>query len=71
MLSASVRHENFETVEFLPEAVERATALAATGDTLLLSPGCASLDQYRSFEARGEHFRELANALHDDMKDGT
>jgi UDP-N-acetylmuramoylalanine--D-glutamate ligase len=60
-----------ETTEFLPEAVERAAALAAAGDTLLLSPGCASLDQYRSFEARGMHFRELANALHDDMKDGT
>jgi UDP-N-acetylmuramoylalanine--D-glutamate ligase len=60
-----------ETFEFLPEAVERAAALVAGGDTLLLSPGCASLDQYRSFEARGEHFRELANALHDDMKDGT
>lgn len=49
-----------ETTETLDEAVARASALARPGDTLLLSPGCASLDQYRSFEARGDHFRELA-----------
>ncbi|MGA9275752.1 UDP-N-acetylmuramoyl-L-alanine--D-glutamate ligase [Ilumatobacter sp.] len=48
------------TTEFLPDAVERAAGLAQPGDTVLLSPGCASLDQYRSFEARGDHFRELA-----------
>jgi UDP-N-acetylmuramoylalanine--D-glutamate ligase len=53
--------EIVETTEFLPEAVERAVRLAHPGDTLLLSPGCASLDQYRSFEARGDHFRELAH----------
>ena len=49
-----------ETTEFLPAAVERAREIARPGDTLLLSPGCASLDQYGSFEARGDHFRELA-----------
>lgn len=58
-----------ETTEFLPEAVELAASLATAGDTLLLSPGCASLDQYRSFEARGVHFSELAAVLHEDMKD--
>jgi UDP-N-acetylmuramoylalanine--D-glutamate ligase len=52
-----------EMTEFLPEAVERAAALVRPGSTLLLSPGCASLDQYRSFEARGDHFRELAEAI--------
>jgi len=49
-----------EVTEFLPEAVARAQAIASVGDTVLLSPGCASLDQYQSFEARGDHFRELA-----------
>ena len=53
--------EVVETTEFLPAAVDRAVELAQPGTTLLLSPGCASLDQYRSFEARGDHFRELAH----------
>ncbi|MFT4658219.1 MAG: UDP-N-acetylmuramoylalanine--D-glutamate ligase [Ilumatobacter sp.] len=49
-----------ETTEFLADAVRRVAELVTAGDTVLLSTGCASLDQYTSFEARGEHFRELA-----------
>jgi UDP-N-acetylmuramoylalanine--D-glutamate ligase len=30
---------------------------------VLLSPACASFDQYRDFEARGDHFRQLVAAL--------
>jgi len=51
--------------EAVPLAAALAGALAAAGGcrAVLLSPACASFDQYRDFEARGEHFRELVHTL--------
>ena len=40
-------------------AVARARAAARAGEVILLSPACASYDQYADFEARGKHFRAL------------
>ncbi len=46
----------------LERAVARARAGALAGEVILLSPACASYDQYPDFEARGEHFRSLVGA---------
>jgi len=47
----------------LDRAVARAAELARPGETVLLSPACASFDQYANFEERGAHFAELARRL--------
>ena len=53
----------------LETAVAYATAHAAAGDTLLLSPACTSFDQYPNFEARGRHFKALVVAAGVDKSD--
>lgn len=49
-------HVRVERAGALRAAVERAAGLALAGDTVLLSPGCASLDQFRDYRDRGEQF---------------
>ncbi|NOQ22706.1 MAG: UDP-N-acetylmuramoyl-L-alanine--D-glutamate ligase [Candidatus Aegiribacteria sp.] len=47
----------------MENALKRALDQSVNGDVVLLSPGCASFDQYSSFEERGEHFRKLVEDL--------
>ena len=47
----------------LERAVAHAAELAQPGDVVLLSPACASYDQFENFEARGDAFRRLALGL--------
>ncbi len=58
LASAAARGGHAEFCEHLEAAAERALARMKPGDTLLLSPGCASWDQYDNYEQRGEAFCE-------------
>jgi UDP-N-acetylmuramoylalanine--D-glutamate ligase len=52
-----------ESCGTLAAAVARAAALTGPGDVVLLSPACASYDQFRDYEERGQVFRQLVEAL--------
>ena len=60
LAAAGVRFADSGTLE---RAVADAFADAEAGEVVLLSPACASYDQFRDFEDRGERFRELVEAL--------
>jgi UDP-N-acetylmuramoylalanine--D-glutamate ligase len=49
--------------EMLFEAVREAAQAAGPGEVVLLSPACASFDQFRDYEARGDAFRAAVEAL--------
>lgn len=52
-----------ERCELISEAVRRASEAARPGEVVLLSPACASYDQFRDYEKRGHHFRQMVVAI--------
>jgi len=59
----SVIADRIDAVDDMAEAVDRGYALMRGGGMVLLAPGCASFDMFRSFEHRGEVFAEAVRHL--------
>ncbi|SDO08337.1 UDP-N-acetylmuramoylalanine--D-glutamate ligase [Methylobacterium phyllostachyos] len=63
-LEGAVPYTRCETLEVaVPKAAENAATSGAPEPVVLLSPACASYDQFPNFEVRGNRFRELVQAL--------
>ena len=60
---AALRPEIAEQTETMAEAMKLIAARVQPGDMVLLSPACASLDQFKNFEQRGDQFTLLAKEL--------
>jgi UDP-N-acetylmuramoylalanine--D-glutamate ligase len=54
--------------EMMCAALREAMSAADPGDVILLSPACASFDQFKDYEQRGERFRQFVAALIDDAE---
>ena len=61
--SALKDHVAIAQVENMADAVKMASEIAAPNDVVLLSPGCASFDQYENYAARGNDFRRQVEQL--------
>ena len=62
-------HMPVQRSEMMCEAIREAMVAAKPGDVVLLSPACASFDQFRDYEARGDNFRQIVHALIEDQAD--
>lgn len=68
-LGAAVPHERCGTLDVaVRQAAADALAAGKEGSVVLLSPACASYDQYRNFEVRGDAFKALVAALVDERE---
>ena len=57
--------KNVEVVhaETMENALRKASAVAEAGDVVLLAPACASFDQFKNYEQRGQMFKEIVRGM--------
>jgi UDP-N-acetylmuramoylalanine--D-glutamate ligase len=63
IVSANSGGPELVPAEMLESAIRQANAVAQPGDVVLLAPACASFDQFRNYEHRGQVFKEVVRAL--------
>ncbi len=68
--NAMRNHLPVERCELLANAVMKAAQNAVAGDVVLLSPACASFDQFRDFEARGDCFKAAVSNIRSREENG-
>jgi UDP-N-acetylmuramoylalanine--D-glutamate ligase len=62
-IESQIKGVEVDHSETLETALRRASAIAASGDVVLLAPACASFDQFKNYEHRGRVFKEVVQAL--------
>jgi UDP-N-acetylmuramoylalanine--D-glutamate ligase len=67
-IESQVKGAEVVHAETLENALRKANAAAQSGDVVLLAPACASFDQFKSYEHRGNLFKEIVRGLADPVK---
>ena len=65
-IAAAAEESGFRDYSYganMEECVQKAFSIAREGDTVLLSPACASFDMFPNFVARGNYYKDLVNKL--------
>src|ERR1700688_2362154 len=70
-IESQIKGTEVEHAETLENALRKANAAAHPGDVVLLAPACASFDQFKSYEHRGQVFKEVVKGLAETFGSGS